>query len=197
MHDSPSTTRPWRRAAALALLLAPLMATRCANVPPWLERSYVRAGPTFLTEPIEAKDDSANGPFPGVGATLGTLLAIERTRSFGLEIEMQAFDLDPGSFDGYGFRYLGGPRWHWNLDGRLRPTVGVGGSWTDFRLHDFERGRDPGGPGAWVDCGLDWMVTPWFGIGAKVRGLLRYEEADKKHGARGGVEVALQSVWRF
>ncbi|MBL8843888.1 MAG: hypothetical protein JNL90_20365 [Planctomycetes bacterium] len=197
MHDFPSSTRSRRLRAAFALLLAPLLAARCANVPPWLERSYARVGPTLLTEHLAADGTRDSGPFPGVGATVGTLLAVERTRSVGLEAEIEAFDLDPSDLDGYGFRYLGGARWHWNIDGRLRPTVGVGGSWTDFRFDDTRIGRDPGGAGGWVDCGLDWMITPWFGIGAKVRGLLRYEESDREHGPRTGVELALQSVWRF
>ncbi len=193
MHESPLALRCGR----VLFALLSLWMCNCANVPPWLERSYVRVGAVALEEQLTADGASDSGPFVGVGATLGTLMAIERTRSVALEAEVEAFDLHSGALDGYGFRYLGGPRWHWNVDGRLRPTVGVGGAWTDFRLDGHQRGRDPSGPGGYLDCGLDWMITPYFGIGAKLRGLMRYEQAQREHGPRAGLEFALQSVWRF
>ncbi len=197
MNDDRSHPRlhaTGRRAAAASLLLALL---GCPNIPPSLDRTYLRVGSTALFEPLAADGDRAIGPYIGVTTSLGALLAIEGTRATALEVELQGFELNAGDLDGWGMRYLGGPRWIWNFDGRLRPTIGVGGSWTDFRLAHRRRGRDPGGVGVYGDAGLDWMLTPRIGIGARLRTNVRYEEADREHTVRDGIEFALQSVWRF
>ena len=175
-----------------------LLAAACSNVPPYVERSYARLGTVSLEERLEATDKNSSGPYPGVNVALGTLLEIERTHGTALEVEFEMFDLGPGGeLDGYGFRYFGGARRFWNMDGRWRPSLGVGASWTDFRLYDFQRGRDPASAGGYADVGLDWMVTPRFGLGTHLRLMARYEEADKVHGVRLGAELGLQSVWRF
>lgn len=190
---------PERKLAPLLLAAAALLATAgCENVPPFLDRSYLKVGAQGLYEPLQAEADRARGPFPGLSATLGTLLEVERTRSSAIEGEIQAYTLDPGGdFDGYGFRYLAGGRWAWNLDQRWRPNVGLGAIWTDFHLDDHDRKYDPNGPGGYGDVGIDWMITPRHGIGLRVRGSLRYEEASYEHGLKAGLEVGLQSVWRF
>jgi len=181
----------WLAAAGLLALCG------CPNVSPHLERSYVRAGPALLTERIAAEGKHSDGAYVGGAATLGTLMHIGRNRSTAWEGEFQMFDLNDDEIDGIGYRYFTGPRWHWNIDGRVRPTVGVGGSWTDFHLKDHDSDFDPSGPGAYTDVGVDWMITPVFGIGARLRGMLRYDGADHEHGIKPGGELALQTIFRF
>ena len=185
-----------RRLASFVLLSSALAFAGCENVPPYLDRVYVRASTQALTERLEADDENSNGPFPGIGATVGSMLAVERTRSTAMEFEAQAY-LATGDLDGYGFRYSAGPRWFWNEDGRMRPNASVGAHWTDFHLEDHDRSFDPNGPGGYGDFGLDWMITPHHGIGGRLRGTLRYERADHNHGLKLGLEFAIQSVWRF
>lgn len=182
---------------APALAVAGLVLHGCANVPPWLERSYARVGPAVIVETVEVGDRSSDGPYPGVGAAVGTLLAIEGTRAVGLEAGVVAFDLDRGELDGFGFRAYAGPRWQWNMDGRVRPTVGVGASWSELRDRDAGSHTDPSGLGIWADLGVDWMITPRFGLGAKVRDNVRYEDTSANRGLRQGLEFALETVWRF
>ncbi|MSR46340.1 MAG: hypothetical protein EXS13_04645 [Planctomycetes bacterium] len=190
-----SCPRPVASRPALALLCLALCG--CSNVAPWLDRSYLRAGPVAMNEELKVDAETEKETFLGVGATLGTLLEIERTRAVGLEAGIDAYNLDSGNLDGYGFRYRGGPRWQWNLDGHVRPSVGVGASWTDFHFHDHQRGSDPAGLGAYADLGCDWMLTPTFGIGARLRDNFRYDNADENHGFRNAIEFALETVWRF
>ncbi len=186
-----------RRGRLLAAAAGLLLLCGCPNVSPHLERSYVRVGPAVLSERIAAEGQHGDGPYLGAGATIGTLMQVERTRSTAWEGEFQMFNLDDGDIDGIGYRYLTGPRWHWNVDGRVRPTLGLGGSWTDFHLKDHNSDFDPSGPGGYADVGVDWMITPFFGLGLKLRGMLRYDGADHEHGIKPGGELALQTVFRF
>lgn len=188
-------SRPIRR---FALLLAALPFLGCENVPPFLDRGYVRVGTQMLEERLAVDDDANNGPFPGVGISAGTLLDVERTTANALEAEFQYYDLrDKGDIDGYGFRYTAGWRRFWNMDGRWRPSMGTGGEWTDFHMEDHDRDSDPHGPGGYFDLGLDWMMTPIYAVGVRLRGHLRYEEADHNQGLKAGVDLALQMGWRF
>ncbi len=186
---------PLLRVAAAAC--AALVAAGCAHVPPWLERSYARVGLAALAEELEVDQASESGPFPGISANIGTLVGISDTRCVGVEAGIDAFDADRGDLDGYGFRYTGGPRWQWNMDGRVRPSVGTGLSWTDFRFDDVEHDFDPSGLGGYLDFGLDWMLTPRFALAARLREHLRYEDASRDKGMKHGLEFVLESVWRF
>ena len=186
-----------RRGRLLAAAVGLLSLCGCPNVSPHLERTYIRLAPVVVSERFEADGLRADGPFPGASASIGTLIDISRTRSSALDFEFQVLGLDDGDLDGIGYRYFGGGRWHWNIDGRVRPTVGTGVSWTDFHLEDFDEDFDPSGPGAYADVGVDWMITPVFGLGVRLRGMLRYEGADKEHGLKPGGELSLQSVYRF
>jgi hypothetical protein len=186
-----------RRGGLLAAAAGLLVPGGCAYVSPHLERSYVRLGPVVVSERFEADGQRADGPFPGAATTLGTLIEVKRQRSTALDCEFQVLGLEDGDLDGIGYRFFGGSRWHWNIDGRFRPNVGTGISWTDFHLEDFSEDFDPSGPGAYADVGLDWMITPVFGLGLRLRGMLRYEGADKEHGMKPGGELALQSLYRF
>jgi hypothetical protein len=189
-HALPALLRPLLALAALALV-------GCENVPPFTERSYVRASAQTLVENFDADGDKANGPYPGLGVSMGTLLEIAKTHASALEAEIQAYDVNSGDLDGYGFRYFAGWRRFWNMDGRWRPNMGAGGEWTDFHLDDHDRSFDPNGPGGYFDLGVDWMVTPIYAIGLRLRGHLRYEEADHDQGMKVGVELGLQTAWRF
>jgi hypothetical protein len=186
-----------KAAACAAICLAVPVVAGCAHVPPWLERSYARAGVVALSEELEVDRESESGPFPGVAATLGTLIALDDTRCLAVEAGVAAFDADSGDLDGYGFRWSAGPRWMWNMDGRVRPSLGAGLTWTDFRFDDFKQNFDPSGLGACLDVGLDWMLTPRFGVAARLRDSLRYEDAARNKGLRNGLEFILESVWRF
>src|SRR5688572_32031476 len=79
------------RFSSIVLLSAVLAFAGCENVPPYLDRVYVRASTQALTEHLEADDENSNGPFPGIGATVGSMLAVERTRSTAMEFEAQAY----------------------------------------------------------------------------------------------------------
>ncbi|MBM4015460.1 MAG: porin family protein [Planctomycetes bacterium] len=181
----------------LAAVLAALCVAGCAQVPPWLERSYARVGVAALAEELAVDRESERGPFPGVAVNVGTLVGLADTRSVALEAGLAAFEADAGDLDGYGFRWTAGPRWQWNMGGRVRPSVGTGLSWTDFRFDDIEHGFDPSGPGGYLDVGLDWMLTPHFALAARIRDHLRYEDAARNKGIQNGLEFVLETVWRF
>jgi hypothetical protein len=130
--------------------------------------------------------------------TGGTLLEVQHTRATALEAEVQGYYLNPTSeFDGYGLRVLAGPRWFWDMDKRWRPNVGVGGFWSQFFLDGHSQNSEPKGGGVYGDVGLDWMVTPTHAIGLRLRGTARYEAAEHEQGIKPGVELSLQSAWRF
>jgi hypothetical protein len=196
--QSPAAS--FRRSSVLPVLLvcgASLAAPGCEAIPPFLERSWIRSSGAVLTERLKVDDDASSGPYPGVALSVGTMLQLERTRSFGLEAEAQAYEADSGDLDGYGFRYSAGTRWQWNLDGRYRPLLGCGINWTDFHFDDHDRSFDPNGPGAYADVGIDWMVTPHHAIGTRLRGILRYEQADHNNGVVPGLELSLHASWSF
>lgn len=198
--QSDAPTAPSRREPRVRalLVLGALACAGCEYIPPFLERNYLRVGAQGLSERLQAEEERAEGPYPGVSLTLGSQYRVSGTRATAVEAEAQVYDLDyGGDFDGYGFRYLAGLRWFWNMDGRWRPHAGVGLQWTDFHLEDHDRKYDPKGPGCYGDVGLDWMITPRHAVGARLRSSLRYEEASHEHGLKAGLEIGLQSVWRF
>jgi len=198
MHVEASNAAGRSRAVrALGLLLGLLPCLGCENVPPYFQRSYVRLEGQALVEHLNADGDTANGPYPGLGLTGGTLLEVEKTHASALEAEVQLYDINSSDLDGYGFLYSTGWRRFWNMDGRYRPNFGVGGEWTDFHLDDHDRSFDPTGPGAYADFGIDWMMTPIYAVGLRLRGHLRYEEADHDNGIKPAIELALHSAWRF
>jgi hypothetical protein len=199
MHAaSPKAPRRRSFLAAPALATAAFAAQGCENIPPFLERNYVQFGTTVLFEDLKAEQDSSHGPFPALTLTGGTLLEVEGTSATAVEGEFQAYWLDPGGeLDGYGFRYLAGARWFWNMDGRWRPSAGLGGGWMRGHIEDHDDDFDPSGPLGYADASLDWMITPRHALGTRVRGSLRYEQADHENGIRPGIEISLQSVWRF
>jgi len=199
MHPPAPKSRRDRRLPLLALAIAAsLGAAGCENVPPHLQRNYLRVGAPALYERAQSEEDRGTGPYPGLSTTLGTMLEVQNTRATALEIEAEGFWLDPNSqFDGWGLKILAGPRWFWELDRRWRPNVGVGALWTQFFLEDHHQEDEPRGAGAYGDVGIDWMVTPFHAIGVRLRGSFHYEEADHENGIKPAVELALQSMWRF
>ena len=200
MHPLVSADARGRTRALRLLLLGAATAglSACENVPPFLERSSIRASGLGIVENLKIDDERKDGPFAGVALGIETLCYIERTSSFGLEAEVQALKLESDwEFDDYGFRFFAGPRWHWNLDDRYQPHAGVGAFWTDFHFDNHDRSFDPNGPGGYADVGIDWMVTPRHAIGTRLRGTLRYERADHNNGMVPGLELAMTTSWRF
>ncbi len=199
MHRHSRNEAPGRTLPLLVGFAAVECAAGCENVPPYLERSYLRAGETGLLEPLSVKGDRGVGPFLGLAGTLGTLLEVERTQASAVEFEAKyLYNLGPGAeFDGIGFGADAAWRRFWGMERRVRPNVGFGAGYLRMSI-DGRLGRyDPLGPELFADGGVDYMITSRFGIGARVRGLVRYELADDNHGLVPGAEFTLHSVWRF
>jgi ribosomal protein S18 acetylase RimI-like enzyme len=194
---------PQRRAsprlAAIGSLAAVLLASACASLPPDLPRSYVRVDLSGREERLVAERERSSGVYPGANVAIGTLFEERETHATGMELEVGTFHLgsESGDLDGWGFIYRGGVRRFWNLDGRVRPNAGFGASWTETDIERHQRAHEPHGAGAYVDVGVDYMLTPRQSVGLRLRPGLRYEKASAVHGFYASAELALLWAWRF
>jgi hypothetical protein len=188
-----------RNSLGLAGLALVLVLGGCENVPPQLERVYLRFGASARAEHVAVQEEHSSGPYPGLSGAIGTLLAVEGSRADAIEAELQWFpDLGPGGdLDGDGVEFTAGWRRYWFMDGRIRPSFALGAGWLRFHVKDHEPELDPAGPLGYGDVALDYMITPKHGIGLRLRGTVRYEMADHENTIRPGGELQLQSTWRF
>src|SRR5262249_29825773 len=198
--------RPGRRPGAprrgrgfgLPAAAALLGAAGCTDLSPWIENHYVRVGAPVLYEPVHTVNEDTSGPYYGGSLAYGTLYEQSANHATALEFEYALRGLsDFAPNDGYAHAYYGGVRRFWCMDGRIRPHAGLGALWEDFDVRNQPSGDDPYGFGVYADVGLDYMITPTYSIGVRLRDQVRYEYADFNHGVRNGVELALTYSWNF
>jgi hypothetical protein len=186
-----------RGSRAAAVVAAALLAA-CTDVSPYTERSYVRVGASMLYSPLRSDAGDADGPFPGGNIAIGTLFEQSFTHTTGIEIEYANNRLAQSSdLEGVSHGAFGGVRRTWNLEGRVRPSVGLGGFWQSVHVHHNPSGSDPHGFGAYADIGLDYMITSIHSIGLRVRDGALYDYADEHEKIRNNIELALVAAWRF
>jgi hypothetical protein len=200
MPPPGSKTGADRRAPLLGPLAAGalLAAAGCADVSPWTENSYVRVGAPVLYEPLHTVNEDTSGPFYGGSIAYGSIFEQRANQATAFEFEYALRNLtDFAPNDGFAHGFYLGVRRFWCMDGRIRPHAGLGGMYEDFDVRNQPSGDDPYGVGVYADVGLDYMITPTYSIGLRVRDQLRYEYADFNHGIRNGVELALTFAWNF
>ena len=193
--SSPHRPRGLGRLAAGALLAA----SGCiSGASPYIEHNYVRFGAPVLLEPIHNIEHDDSGPWYGGNTAIGTFIEQDKMHATGLEFEYALRRLgNTSEMDGWCHSFYGGFRRFWNLDSRIRPHVGLGAIWEDFDVRRQPSGHDSSGLGLYADIGLDYLITPVFSLGVRVRDQARYEYADQNHGIVNGVEFALIGTWNF
>lgn len=187
-------TRGARAVVALAALC-----WGCSDVSPLMERNYVRVGAPVLWTPVRTDPGSADGPFVGGSVSMGTLFQQSLDHETALEAEYAFNRLAPGGEDleGGSHGFYGGVHRTWNPDGRIRPSMGLGGEWQTIHVHHNPSGTDPHGFGIYGDVGLEYMITSIHSIGVRLRDAPIYDFASGHNGIRNNVELSLFAVWRF
>jgi hypothetical protein len=181
-----------------AAVVAAALGASCSDVSPYMERNYVRVGAPVLYSPMGTVNGDANGPFPGLSVSIGSLFQQNRDHDTGIEVEYANNRLDPGgSLDGTSHGFFAGVHRSWFPDSRIRPSVGLGAEWQDVHVRHNPSGSDPHGFGIYGDIGLDYMITPNHSIGVRLRDAPVYDNARLNTGIRNNVELALIAAWRF
>ena len=190
---------PARRLFLFALL--PLNACLLpTDVPNTIDRSYLRGSAVGLFMDIDQEDLSSDGPYLGGEVMAGTLLHVNTDfQADSIEFAFQVLSLNPGGdIEGTYYRYLGGYRRWFRLDERVRPSMGVGLTWSDVRLRGTGHRYDPHGIGVYADLSLDTMLDARWGIGLNSRYYLSYldttEGSDELVSA---AEIGVHVLFRF
>jgi hypothetical protein len=182
-----------RAVAALAAL-----ACGCSDVSPLMDRNYVRVGAPVLWTPVRVDPGRDDGPFPGGSVSIGTLFQQSLDHETGIEAEYAYNGLAPGGdLEGYSHGFYSGVHRAWNPDGRIRPSIGLGGEWQTIHVHHNPSGTDPHGFGIYGDVGLEYMITDFHSIGVRLRDAPIYDFASGHNGIRNNIELSLIAVWRF